>query len=74
MVCTPHPILWGDKIEKNEMGWACGSYGGDERGRIGSWWGNRKGRDRWVDLGVDGWLILGWISRRWVVGMWTGLG
>ena len=22
----------GDKIEKNEMGWACGSYGGGEGG------------------------------------------
>jgi len=20
-------IAWGDKIEKNEMGWACGAYG-----------------------------------------------
>ena len=30
-------------------------------------------RRRWV-LGVDGWIILGWISRRWDVGMWTGLG
>ena len=26
------------------------------------------------DLGVDGWIILGWISRRWDVGTWTGLG
>jgi len=26
------------------------------------------------DLGVDGWIILGWISRRWDVGMCTGLG
>jgi len=25
-------------------------------------------------LSVDGWIILGWISRRWDVGMWTGLG
>ena len=25
-------------------------------------------------LGVVGWIILGWISRRWDVGMWTGLG
>ena len=41
---------------------------------IGSWWGNRRERDNCGDLGVDGWLILGWISRRWDVGMWTGLG
>ena len=36
--------------------------------------GNRRERDHWGDLGVDGWIILGWISRRWDVGMWTGLG
>jgi len=35
---------------------------------------NRRERDRWGDLGVDGWIILGWISRRWDVGIWTGLG
>ena len=40
-------------------------------GRIGSWWGNRRERDHWADIGVDGWIILGWISRRWDVGMWT---
>ena len=31
MTCTAHPILWGDKIEKNEMGRTCGTYGGRER-------------------------------------------
>jgi len=25
-------------------------------------------------LGVDGWIILGWTSRRWDVGIWTELG
>ena len=30
--------------------------------------------DHWGDLGVDGWIILGWISRRWDMGIWTGLG
>jgi len=30
--------------------------------------------DHWEDLGVDGWIILGRNSRRWDVGIWTGLG
>ena len=32
---------------------------GEERGCIESWWGKRKERDHWEDLGVDGWIILG---------------
>ena len=46
---------------------------GKERGCIGSCWGNRREGDHLGDLGVDGWIILGWISRRWDVGTWTGL-
>jgi len=46
----------------------------EERGCIGSCWVNRRERDHWRDLGVDGWIILGRISRRWDVGIWTGLG
>jgi len=33
-----------------------------------------KTHNHWGDLGVDGWIILRWISRRWDVGIWTGLG
>jgi len=47
---------------------------GGERGCIGSWWGNRMEGGHWGDLGVDGLIILGWISRRWDVGIWTGFG
>ena len=62
-------------IKSRRMRWA-GHVAcmGEEGGRIGSWWGNWRERDHCGDLGVDGWIILGWISRRWDVGMWTGLG
>jgi len=36
--------------------------------------GKPEGRNHWGDLGVDGWIKLGWISRRWDVGIRTGLG
>jgi hypothetical protein len=72
MICTPHQIFAGDKIEKNEMGWACGAYGGGE-GVYRVLVGKPDGKNHWEDLGVDGWIILGWISRRWDVCMWTGL-
>jgi len=47
---------------------------GEERGVYRVLVGNRRERAHWGDLGVDGWIILGWISRRWDVGMCTGLG
>ena len=47
---------------------------GEERGVYWDLVGKPEGRDHWGDLGVDGWIILGRISRRWDVGIWTGLG
>ena len=52
-------------IKSRRMRWA-GHVArmGEERGCIGSRWGNRREGDHWGDLSVDGWIILGWISRR----------
>jgi len=36
--------------------------------------GEPEGRRPLGRPGVDGWIILGWISRRWDVGIGTGLG
>jgi hypothetical protein len=36
--------------------------------------GEPEGKRPLGDLGVDGWIILGWFCRRWDVGIWTGLG
>ena len=47
---------------------------GEERGAYRVLVRKLRERAHWGDLGVDGWIILGWISRRWDVGMWTGLG
>jgi len=41
---------------------------------MGSSWGNWRKGDHWGDLGVDGWIILRCISRRWDVGIWNILG
>jgi len=45
----------------------------EERGVCRFMVGNRRERDHWGDLGVDGLILLGRISRRWDVGIWTGL-
>ena len=67
--------LVGKYVKSGRMRWA-GHMArmGEERGCIGSCLGNRWGPDHRGDVGVDGWIILGWITRRWDVGMWIGLG
>jgi len=60
-------------IKSRRMRWAGHvARRGEERGCIGSWWGNRREGDYWGDLGVDGRIILERISRRWDVCIWTG--
>jgi len=47
---------------------------GVERGVYRVLLGKPEGKNHRGDLGVDGWIILGWISRRWDVDIWTGFG
>jgi len=47
---------------------------GEERCCIVSWWGKWREGDHWGIIGLDEWIIIGWISRKWDVFLWTGLG
>ena len=47
---------------------------GEKRGVYRVLVGKPKGWRPRGDLGVDGCIILGWISMRWDVGIWNGLG
>ena len=55
MICTPHPILCGCKIKKNEMGWACGAYvweEGDVQGVGGETGGKETTGENQAQMGV----------------------
>jgi len=54
-------------IKSRRMRWA-GHVArmGEEKGCIGSWWGNRREGDHWGDLGVNGWIILGRVPGGWM--------
>jgi hypothetical protein len=41
-------------------------YGGEVHTRF--WWGNLREREHLGDPGIDGRIILRWISRKWNVG------
>ena len=52
-------------IKSRRMSWAGHvTRMGEKRGCIGSWWGNRREGDHWEDPDIDGWIILGRISKR----------
>ena len=72
LYCSPNIVR---VIKSRRMRWAgYVARVGEERECVGSLWGNRREGDHWGDLGVDGWIILVWISRRLDVGIWTELG
>jgi len=60
-------------IKSRKMRWAGHvTRMGEESGVYRVLVGKPEGRNLWGDLGVDGWIILEWISRKWDVGIWTG--
>ena len=79
VICTPYRILYGDKIEKSEMGGAYGAYGGGVyRVLVGKPEGKRplgRPRRRWednikmdlqeVEGGCGDWMELAQDRDRW---------
>jgi hypothetical protein len=55
------------------MGGACSTYG-ETRGAYRVLVGNLREGDRWGDPGIDWRIILGWIFKKWDVGVRTRLG
>ena len=71
LYCSPN-IVRVIKIEKNEMGKECSTYG-ERRGVCGGLVGKPEGRRPIVRSRLDGRIILRWISSQWGAGIWTGL-
>jgi len=59
-------------MEKNEIGGACNTQGGEEECIQSFGGGNLKERYYLEHPGVDGTIILKWIFRKWV-GVWGGM-
>jgi hypothetical protein len=70
LYCSPNTVR---VIKSRRMRWA--GYVA-RMGRVeaytGFWWGNLKERDHLGDQGIDGRIMLRWISRKWGAGAWTG--
>ena len=46
------------------MGWACGTYGGNETWMQGFGGGKRDGKNHLEDTGVDGMIIFKWSCKK----------
>jgi hypothetical protein len=68
-LCDNDPYYSGDNIRKNEMGGAFGTYGGREWCIKGFDWRDLRVRGHWVDLSIDGRVILKFIFNKWERGM-----
>ena len=57
MICTPHQILFGDQMGKNEVGEHIARMGKGEVHK-GFWCGNMRERNHLEDPDVDGRIII----------------
>jgi hypothetical protein len=66
------------RVMKSRMRWAGHvAWMGRRDACVGFWWGNVKEGEQWGDVGIDGRIILGWISGSVMWGYvldWAGLG
>jgi len=63
-------LTYDDKLKKNLMVWACGTngnMGGEDRGLVG----RPEKKKHFEDVGVDGWINLKYIFRKWDWESWT---
>ena len=65
---------WVDNIRMDLQEVGCGYMDWFGLAQDRDRWRKRRERDHWGDLGQDGRIILGRISGRWDVGIWTELG
>ena len=70
LYCSPSTVV---VIKSRRMRWA-GHVALMGRGEVYTvfWWGNLRERDHVGNPGIDGWIILSWIFKKWDVGVWTG--
>jgi len=72
MLRTIQKFCSGDQIKNNEMGGACGTYGGQETMKHGFGVESPKERKHLQDFAIDVSIILKWILQTLVWRSWTG--
>ena len=62
IICILNQAKFGDKIKKNVIGGACGTYGREMY--MVFWWEDLSEKYHLEVLGIDGWIVLKWDLKR----------